>query len=207
VHPTPTSSGCLGATKYFAFVCDYAERSVPELESLGTTPTERLAAFKRGGYTLVTSINPSLQKTVTKIVQSAAPKNETRFKLGAAVTSVQVNTGRILVMTQNKNYNNTLEGGGNTTTAVNFNADLAHGGSVGFQPGSTYKPYVLLAFLNSGGGLAEAFNASKLEVNQAGLQDTCPPTPGGPRGAARSSTRTTRARRVRGPSCGATASR
>ncbi|HEX7834212.1 MAG TPA: transglycosylase domain-containing protein [Pseudolysinimonas sp.] len=180
VHPTPTSSGCLGATKYFAFVCDYAERSVPELEALGTTPTERLAAFKRGGYTLVTSINPALQKTVTKIVQSAAPKNETRFKLGAAVTSVQVNTGRILVMTQNKNYNNTLEGGGNTTTAVNFNADLAHGGSVGFQPGSTYKPYVLLAFLNSGGGLAEAFNASKLEVNQAVFKDTCPPTPAGP---------------------------
>jgi membrane peptidoglycan carboxypeptidase len=178
VHPTPTSSGCLGATKYFAFVCDYAERSVSELESLGGSPEERRAAFKRGGYTLVTSINPYLQSSVTKIVQASAPKNETRFLLGAAVTSVQVNTGRILVMTQNKDYNNTLEGGGKTTTAVNFNADLAHGGSVGFQPGSTYKPYVLLAFLNSGGGLAEAFNASKLEVNQAVFKDSC----GGPWG-------------------------
>jgi len=178
VHPTPTSSGCLGATKYFAFVCDYADRSVSELESLGSTPQERRAAFKRGGYTLVTSINPSLQQTVTKIVQASAPKNETRFLLGAAVTSIQVNTGRILVMTQNKDYNNTLEGGGKTTTAVNFNADLAHGGSVGFQPGSTYKPYVLLAYLNSGGGLAEAFNASKLEVNQAVFKDSC----GGPWG-------------------------
>jgi membrane peptidoglycan carboxypeptidase len=178
VHPTPTSSGCLGATKYFKFVCDYAERSVAELESLGTTPQERLTAFKRGGYTLVTSINPKLQTAVTKIVQSAAPKNETRFLLGSAVTSVQVNTGRILVMTQNKDYNNTLAGGGKTATAVNFNADLAHGGSVGFQPGSTYKPYVLLAFLNSGGGLAEAFNASKLEVNQAIFKDSC----GGPWG-------------------------
>ncbi len=178
VHPTPTSSGCLGATKYFAFVCDYADRSVVELEALGTTPQERRAAFKRGGYTLVTSINPSLQASVTKIVQAAAPKNETRFLLGSAVTSVQVNTGRILVMTQNKDYNNTLAGGGKTTTAVNFNADLAHGGSVGFQPGSTYKPYVLLAYLNSGGGLAEAFNASKLEVNQAVFKDSC----GGPWG-------------------------
>ena len=142
------------------------------------TPDERRAAFKRGGYTVVTSINPSLQQTVTGIVQSAAPKTETRFLLGAAVTSVQVNTGRILVMTQNKDYNNTLEGGGDTATAVNFNADLAHGGSVGFQPGSTYKPYVLLAFLNSGGGLAEAFNASKLEMNQAVFKDSC----GGPWG-------------------------
>jgi membrane peptidoglycan carboxypeptidase len=178
VHPTPTSSGCLGATTYFAFVCDYADRSVSELESLGGTPQERRTAFKRGGYTLVTSINPSLQSTVTQIVQSAAPKEETRFQLGSAVTSVEVNTGRILVMTQNKDYNNTLEGGGATATAVNFNADLAHGGSVGFQPGSTYKPYVLLAYLNSGGGLAEAFNASKLEMNQAVFKDSC----GGPWG-------------------------
>ena len=81
-------------------------------------------------------------------------------------------------MAQNKDYNNTLEGGGTTATAVNFNADIVHGGSVGFQPGSTYKPYVLLAFLNSGGGLAEAFNASKLEVNQAVFADSC----GGPWG-------------------------
>jgi membrane peptidoglycan carboxypeptidase len=178
VKPTPTTSGCLGATWTFSFVCDYADRSISEVESLGGTPEERRAAFKRGGYTVVTSINPALQQTVTGIVQSSAPKEETRFELGAAVTSVQVNTGRILVMTQNKDYNNTLEGGGATATAVNFNADIAHGGSVGFQPGSTYKPYVLLAFLNSGGGLAEAFNASKLEMNQAVFKDSC----GGPWG-------------------------
>jgi membrane peptidoglycan carboxypeptidase len=178
VHPTPTTSGCLGATPTFSFVCDYADRSISEVESLGSTADERRAAFKRGGYTVITSINPALQQAVTGIVQSSAPKEETRFELGAAVTSVQVNTGRILVMTQNKDYNNTLEGAGPTATAVNFNADLAHGGSVGFQPGSTYKPYVLLAFLNSGGGLAEAFNASKLEMNQAVFNDSC----GGPWG-------------------------
>ena len=178
VKPRPTNSGCLGARKHFAFPCDYVYNSIFELESLGSTPTERKANFKRGGYTIVTSINPTLQVSTTKIVQGAAPKNESRFQLGAAVTSVQVNTGRILVMTQNKDYNNTLEGGGKTTTAVNFSADIAHGGSVGFQPGSTYKPYVLLAFLDSGGGLNETFNASKLEVNMASFQDSC----GGPHG-------------------------
>jgi membrane peptidoglycan carboxypeptidase len=180
VKPTETNSGCLGATKHFAFACDYVYNSVFEMTSLGNTPDERKAAFKKGGYTFVTSINPSLQVTATKVVQSAAPKNESRFKLGAAVTSVQVNTGRILVMTQNKEYNNTLDGGGRTTTAVNFSADVAHGGSVGFQPGSTYKPYVLLAFLDSGGGLNEAFNASTLEVNQAKFADSCNGPWGGP---------------------------
>ena len=77
---------------------------------------ERQANWKKGGYTIVTSINPSLQATATKIAQQYAPKNETRFQLGAAITSVQVNTGRILVMTQNKDYNNTLQGGGKTAS-------------------------------------------------------------------------------------------
>jgi membrane peptidoglycan carboxypeptidase len=180
VKPTPTNNGCLGARKHFAFPCDYVYNSIFELESLGSSPEERKAAFKRGGYTIVTSINPSLQSAATKIVQSAAPKNESRFQLGAAVTSVQVDTGRILVMTQNKDYNNTAEGGGRSTTAVNYSADIAHGGSVGFQPGSTYKPYVLLAFLDSGGGLQESFNASKLEVNQAQFADSCGGPWGGP---------------------------
>lgn len=178
VKPTATTNGCLGATLYFAFPCDYVYNSVFELESLGSTPEERKAAFKRGGYTIVTSINPGLQVQATEVVQAAAPKTETRFQLGAAVTSVEVATGRILVMTQNKDYNNTLEGGGSTATAVNFSADIAHGGSVGFQPGSTYKPYVLLAFLDAGHGLQEAFNASTLEVNQAKFADSC----GGPWG-------------------------
>ena len=172
VHPTPTTSGCLGATRRTRFVCDYADRSISERRVARHHADERRAAFKRGGYTVVTSINPALQQTRHGASCSRRrPKDETRFQLGSAVTSVQVNTGRILVMAQNKDYNNTLEGGGcRPPTAVNFNADLAHGGSVGFQPGSTYKPYVLLAFLNSGGGLAEAFNASKLEMNQAQLQ-------------------------------------
>jgi len=178
VKRRPTNSGCLGATKYFAFPCDYVYNSIFELEALGSNPTERKANFKRGGFTIVTSINPSLQVTATKVVQGAAPKNESRFHLGAAVTSVEVDTGRILVMTQNKDYNNTLEGGGRSATAVNFSADIAHGGSVGFQPGSTYKPYVLLAFLDSGGGLQEAFNASILEMNMAKFADSC----GGPYG-------------------------
>src|SRR5690606_16918152 len=59
-------------------------------------------------------------------------------------------------------------------TAVNFAVDSKHGGSIGFQPGSTYKPYVLLAYLNAGRGVNESFNASIREVNQAEFTDTCP---------------------------------
>lgn len=178
VHYSSPSGGCLNAVAKFAFPCDYVTNSIFELQQLGSTEEERKANWRKGGYTVTISINPALQVEGTNIAQQWAPKDEARFQLGAAITSVEVNTGRILVMAQNKDYNNTLEGGGATTTAVNFSTDLAHGGSVGFQPGSTYKPYVLLAFLAAGRGLGESFNAGKLEVNQASFADSC----GGPWG-------------------------
>ena len=63
---------------------------------------------------------------------------------------------------------------------MNFNGDIRHGGSKGFQPGSTYKPYVLLAFLAAGHGLNETFNASIRSTPMAKFQDSCNGPHGGP---------------------------
>ncbi|HWH97761.1 MAG TPA: PASTA domain-containing protein, partial [Pseudolysinimonas sp.] len=105
-----------------------------------------------------------------------APSNETRFALGAVATSVEVGTGNILTMAQNKTFDDSLvPADPQNTNAVNLASDVAHGGSQGFQPGSTYKPYVLLAFLAAGNGLNESFNASVREVNQAEFADSCGP--------------------------------
>jgi len=88
------------------------------------------------------------------------PATETRFNLGGAVTTVQPGTGKILVMAENKTYDDTLAGGGYTTTAVNFNVDKDNGGSIGFQPGSSYKIFTLLDWLMQGHKLTDTFNAS-----------------------------------------------
>jgi membrane peptidoglycan carboxypeptidase len=176
-YQTP-QSGCLSAAKQYRFACDYATRVVDEVESLGADAEERIANWKKGGYTLVLSVNPNMQEKADKTVGKYAPKDEKQFKLGAAVSTVEVGTGRILIMAQNKEFDNTEEGGGKDSTAVNFNTDQEHGGGSGFQPGSTYKPYVLLAFLDAGHGVEETFNASVTKVNQAKFKDTC----GGPWG-------------------------
>lgn len=183
VIPSDAKVGCLNAAKYMKFACDYATRDVvlESLDALGSTPEERMQNWDRGGYTLVLSVNPTLQKTATQTVQEWAPKNENRFELGSAVASVQVGTGRILVMTQNKDYDNTPEGiDDSTSTAINLATDVLHGGSKGFQPGSTYKALVLLAFLDAGHGVNEAFNAGLLEVNQASFADSCDASESGP---------------------------
>ncbi|MGB3911357.1 MAG: transglycosylase domain-containing protein [Pseudolysinimonas sp.] len=176
VLPSPSSVGCRSASTGYGYVCDYALHVVDELTALGTTPEEREQAWDRGGYQLVLTIQPDLQAVAWNTVHQWAPSNETRFALGAVATSVGVGTGDILTMAQNKTFDDSLEPADPlTTNAVNLASDVAHGGSQGFQPGSTYKPYVLLAFLAAGHGVNESYNASIREVNQAEFADSCEP--------------------------------
>jgi membrane peptidoglycan carboxypeptidase len=176
VNPQSSTVGCRNAAQGYGYICDYALHVIDELEALGETPEERQKAWDRGGYQLVLTINPGLQAVAWNTVHQWAPSNETRFALGAVATSVEVGTGNIVTMAQNKTFDDSLEPVDPlTTNAVNLAADLAHGGSQGFQPGSTYKPYVLLAFLAAGHGLNESYNASVREVNQADFADSCGP--------------------------------
>lgn len=173
VHYSPPTNGCLAAAAAYRFPCDYATRLVPQLDALGSTPEERQQKWASGGYTLITTISPTLQGTATTATKTWAPPKGLPFNLGAAATSVKVGDGAILVMAENKTFNNTEKGGGAGTTAVNFNVDQSMGGSVGFQPGSSYKPYVLLAFLNAGHGLNETFNAGVLKLDQSKFSESC----------------------------------
>ncbi len=182
VSSNPPKSGCSVAAVEYRLPCDYALKSVlnGEVPSLGSTREEQIDTWRKGGLTVVLSINPDTQTTATQLAQQYAPIDESRFKLGAAVTSVQVGTGRIITMAQNKVFDDTGTGDAATTTAVNLASDQSHGGSRGFQPGSSYKPYTLLAFLAAGHGVNETFNASVRQVPMSKFQDTCNGPHGGP---------------------------
>ena len=153
------SSGCLYALSA-KFACDYMQRLVPTLTALGSTPAERQTNWARGGYKIFTSIDLSQQDVATAALVKDAPPDETRFNLGAAAVAVQPGTGRILVMAQNKGFDNSGAGGGPTTTAINYNTDRAYGGSSGFQTGSTYKIFTLADWLQNGHGLYESVSGT-----------------------------------------------
>ena len=81
--------------------------------------------------------------------------------IGGSTVSVQVGTGRILVMAENRTFNQSLKGGGRGTTAINYAVDQKYGGSAyGFQGGSTYKPFTLMNWLQNGHGLEDVLNAT-----------------------------------------------
>ncbi len=155
-HPT---SGCTYASNAKTF-CDYILKSVAELEMLGSTDKERQANWERGGYSVYTTINLDQQDHAQAQLNAQTPANETRFKLGAVAVSTEVGTGRILIMAQNKGFDDTGLGNPLTTTAVNFATDRDKGGSSGFQPGSTYKIFTLTDWLINGRGLRESVNST-----------------------------------------------
>ncbi len=167
------TSGCIAAVDYAKQFCDYIVKNVVNFEALGADPAARKAAWKLGGYEIFTTLDVGLQQVAQKTLRKYAPANEKMFRLGAASSIVEVGTGRILTMAQNKGFDDSLQGGGNSTTAINFNTDKPYGGSSGFQVGSTYKTFTLLNWLEQGHGLMEIVDVKGTTVNQASFKDSC----------------------------------
>lgn len=166
-------NGCVAANTYAKQFCDYVVKNVKNFAALGATEQERENNWRIGGYTIYTTLDLDLQKVAQKAVQQYAPANETLLKLGASAVTVEAGTGRVLVMAQNKTFDDTGTGG-KSTTAVNFNTDKDYGGSNGFQVGSTYKVFTLINWLEHNHGLNETVNANPRTVNQQEFTDTCP---------------------------------
>ncbi|HRN28484.1 MAG TPA: transglycosylase domain-containing protein [Terrimesophilobacter sp.] len=163
VNLTRPSSGCMYAT-YAPTFCDWVLKNVRNYESLGQNPEERIANWNRGGYQVYTTIDLAQQQSAQEQVDWDAPAWEDRFQLGAAVSAVQPRTGRVLVMVQNKAFNDSGEGVDYTETAVNFNTIKAYGASSGFQGGSTYKIFTLATWLKAGHGLSEVVDGSNNKI-------------------------------------------
>jgi len=172
VKLSTVNSGCLYASDA-KWACDYLQRLVPTLSSLGTSAADRTRRWARGGYQIYTSIDLAQQDVARAAVRADAPASESRFALGASAVSIQPGTGRILVMTQNKAFDNSGPDGGPTTTAIKFNTDRSLGGSSGSQTGSTYKIFTLADWLQNGHSLNKVVNGTSRTFPQSSFKASC----------------------------------
>ncbi|CAN5147729.1 transglycosylase domain-containing protein [soil metagenome] len=152
-------NGCTYASAAKAF-CDYVIKNVKNLPGLGESADDRREAWRRGGNAVYTTIDLDQQENAERDLALRTPASETRFRLGSAVSTVQVGTGRILIMAQNKGFDDTGQGDPNQTTAINFNTDKEYGGSSGFPVGSTWKLFTLIDWLQNGHGIQDTVNAN-----------------------------------------------
>src|SRR5690625_4097743 len=169
----PTSQTCVGVGKKgnSAFFCDYVTKYITHNEAFGETREDRTNLLYRGGLDIYTTIEPKMQEQAQNAVMDAVPKDDPSG-VAAAIVTVEPNTGHILTMTQNLDYRSWKDPDVGET-AVNYSTDQQFGGSNGFQPGSTYKPFVLAAWLEAGKSLNQTVNATVRPYDMNSWQATC----------------------------------
>ncbi|WP_133737849.1 transglycosylase domain-containing protein [Frigoribacterium sp. PhB116] len=157
---TAPTQGCAAVTATGAqYFCDFVKKNIKNLAVLGASAEERLATWNTGGLNVYTTLNLDMTSNAKIELDKWAPATETRLKLGSVVNSVEAGTGRVIVMAQNTTFSE-VDAGDRTQTSVNYSTDRDYGGSSGFQPGSTYKPFTLIDWIEQGHGITESVNAS-----------------------------------------------
>ncbi|TDQ02200.1 MULTISPECIES: transglycosylase domain-containing protein [unclassified Leifsonia] len=158
---TPTQNGCMTAQQYnAAFFCDYVERTIEQNPIFGKTEDDRSNFLTRGGLKIYTTLNLDLQSQAQAAISAYIPPADPRLDLGSSNVSVEVGTGRVVTMVQNRPYDNTANPAP-ATTAVNYNTDYDYGGSEGFQTGSAYKVFDLLEWLQEGHSLYQTVSGTQ----------------------------------------------
>lgn len=151
----------------WGFFCDYFKSWWREQPAFGRTPQEREENLRRGGYRVVTSIDPEIQGYAMKHVLKKE-KRGSPFAHGQVV--IQPGTGRVLSMAVNRRYSLDRTDNGRHTdrrtprgTRGNYpntvNPLLGGGDMAGYQAGSTFKIFTLLAALEAGMPLTTSFYA------------------------------------------------
>ena len=147
-------NGCVdasGAGDGWGFFCDYLRRWWDAQPQFGATVTERDDALRRGGYTVVTTLDPDIQRVAARQARAVYPLTD-RKTLPIAV--VQPGTGKVLALAVNRHY-----GTGNARTDT-VNPLISGGGGVsGYPSGSTFKMFTMLAALEAGLPLDTGFDS------------------------------------------------
>ncbi|WP_244304496.1 transglycosylase domain-containing protein [Leucobacter viscericola] len=157
--------------------CDYVLRTIKKDRKFGETPEESAFNFSRGGYKIYTTIDLGMQEAALRATQeNVAPLME-GINVGSATSSVEVGTGRVLAMTQNRPYNNAEDflSLHPEFTTINYNTNYEDGGSSGFQVGSTFKPITLAEWIRNGNSVQDIVNVNGRTVQENSLRASCMP--------------------------------
>ncbi|MFD0822026.1 transglycosylase domain-containing protein, partial [Micromonospora zhanjiangensis] len=167
---TTPPNDCVSIDKQYnswGFFCDYLKAWWAQQPAFGANWSERLDKLRRGGYNIVTSIDPKVQDAAEKQVGS---RESSGSPFAHGLVAVEPGTGRVKAMAVNRTYSlDQSENYPNSNPAMrdrekgnypNTVVPLLGGGDLpGYQAGSTFKMFTMLAALQSGLPLNTSFDA------------------------------------------------
>jgi membrane peptidoglycan carboxypeptidase len=139
---SPTPNGCVSASA--AFFCDYARRLFLADERFGPDEAARRDLLRRGGLTLLTTLDPRFQRAAQRSVDARV---DPRDRAIGALAMVQPRSGAVRAIAQSRPMGRNAERG---QTFLNYVVPEEYGDAGGFQAGSTFKAFVLAAALDQG---------------------------------------------------------
>jgi membrane peptidoglycan carboxypeptidase len=154
----------------WGFFCDLFKTWWMGRIEYGSNALERMDRLRRGGFTIVTTLDPRIQASAQNQIV-ARESYASPFALG--MVAVEPGSGRVRAMAVNRVYSLDQAGNGphsdphkrraqlrgNYPATVN---PLLGGGNLpGYQAGSTFKLFTLLAALEKGMPLSTSINAPK----------------------------------------------
>lgn len=147
LKPKASARSCENGNKNYGFFCGWFLDWWKSNPAFGKSRAEREANLNKGGYRIVSSLDVRMQKAAQTQVDQAESANS-RFATG--VVLVEPGTGRVKAMAINRKYGiQKNPGGKNYPYTVN---PLLSGSAVspGYQAGSTFKMFTMLAALSKG---------------------------------------------------------
>ncbi|WP_169789798.1 transglycosylase domain-containing protein [Actinoplanes subtropicus] len=171
----PVGNGCISVAKNaWGFFCDYFYRWWMGREEFGQTPYDRERRLKSGGYRIVTTLDVKAQTSARANISDEIQDDN---KNALLVAAVEPGSGKVRALAANRKYKlddpahpqNEMSsdprkaGQGIRGTYPNTTNPLLTGGGdiTGYQAGSVFKMFTMVAALEKGYPLGYTINAPK----------------------------------------------
>ncbi|MGW3352699.1 transglycosylase domain-containing protein [Nonomuraea rubra] len=126
------------------YFCLYVRHEILGNPDFGRTAKARLAMLNRGGLTITTTLDPAMQAAADRALKRYVHPSDAPV---ASQALVEPGTGAIKAMAASRRYGTNAA---RNEISYNVVANTAHGGGIGFQPGSTFKTFTLITALQQG---------------------------------------------------------
>lgn len=162
---TKFPNGCVGVTGEFS--CDYARQWLEAQPALGATVEERRNLLLRGGLTIKSNIDLSMQAAADSAVESTVKATDEAI---AALAMVEPGTGKVRAIAQSRPMGRSKKKG---ESYINFVVPTKYGQSGGFPAGSTFKMFTVAAALKNGIDVGQTYNSPRTMTMPAGTYFDC----------------------------------
>ncbi len=168
-------NGCVDTnTQEWGFFCDYFYRWWLDQEAFGSTTYDRERRLKSGGFTVITTMEPQVQQAADEAVRKSLPATS---KAARMLAVVEPGTGRVRALSTNRDYQ--LDDPDNPENKPHSNPEKRETGALGnypntvnplltggdgitgYQAGSTFKIFTVVAALEKNVPLSHTINAER----------------------------------------------